>query len=503
MKKIILLLALLNTAAFSATRIVATDGNDANPGALDSPLATVIKAVSLSIPGDTILVRGGRHAATTTISISKSGNAQNKYYLLAFPRERPVFDFSGQSLGQKGFSLKADYWFIQGLEVKGAEDNGMEISRGSYNRIERCAFYENRDTGLQLSNGAAHNEIINCDSYYNADPPDYADADGFAAKLTVGTGNYFFGCRAWVNCDDGWDGYLRGATDVTTTLEQCWTWGNGYLSDGTDPGEKANGNGFKMGGGDNSNLDQLMHHFILTRCLAFNNKSKGFDQNNNVGSMTLLQCTGYRNLNDNYRITKPLNAGQSLRVANCVSYDGGVSLAGFAVQQSNSWMAPFHVTGEDFVSLDPGWAAAPRREDGHLPEIPFLHLADGSDLIDAGTIIDSEFSGTAPDLGAFESKSPSHAGSVNETPSGFRLAQNHPNPFNPSTAIRYHLAASCRVSLKIFDATGHEIAVLVDGMKPAGEHCETWRPGGLPAGVYLYRLQAGAFARTKKMIMVK
>lgn len=503
MKKIILLLALLNTAAFSATRIVATDGNDANPGALDSPLATVIKAVSLSIPGDTILVRGGRHAATTTISISKNGNAQNKYYLLAFPRERPVFDFSGQSLGQKGFSLKADYWFIQGLEVKGAGDNGMEISRGSYNRIERCAFYENRDTGLQLSNGAAHNEIINCDSYYNADPPDYADADGFAAKLTVGTGNYFFGCRAWVNCDDGWDGYLRGATDVTTTLEQCWTWGNGYLSDGTDPGEKANGNGFKMGGGDNSNLDQLMHHFILTRCLAFNNKSKGFDQNNNVGSMTLLQCTGYRNLNDNYRITKPLNAGQSLRVTNCVSYDGGVSLAGFAVQQSNSWMAPFHVTGEDFVSLDPGGAAAPRREDGHLPEIPFLHLADGSDLIDAGTIIDSEFSGTAPDLGAFESKSPSHAGSINETPSGFRLAQNHPNPFNPSTAIRYHLAASCRVSLKIFDATGHEIAVLVDGMKPAGEHCETWRPGGLPAGVYLYRLQAGAFARTKKMIMVK
>ena len=80
MKKIILLLTLLVTAAFSATRMVAKDGNDTNPGSLDSPLATVIKAVSLSTPGDTILVRGGLHAGTTTISISKSGNAQNKYY---------------------------------------------------------------------------------------------------------------------------------------------------------------------------------------------------------------------------------------------------------------------------------------------------------------------------------------------------------------------------------------------------------------------------------------
>jgi len=503
MKKISLLLSLQVATAFCSTRIVATNGNDMNPGTLDSPLATVSKAVSLSSPGDTIFVRGGIHPGTTTISISKSGTAQSKYYLLAFPQERPVFDFSSQPLGQRGFSLKADHWFIQGLEIKGAGDNGMEINRGSYNRIERCAFYENRDTGLQLSNGAAHNEIINCDSYYNADPPDYGDADGFAPKLTVGTGNYFFGCRAWVNCDDGWDGYLRGATDVTTTLEQCWTWGNGYLTDGTDPGAQANGNGFKMGGGDNSNRDQLMHHFILTRCLAFDNKAKGFDQNNNVGSMTLLQCTGYRNLNDNYRISKPLSAGQFLRVTNCLSHDGGGSLAWFAVQQSNSWMAPFHVSDEDFISLDPAWAAAPRREDGRLPEMPFLHLAAGSDLIDAGVIIDSGFSGTAPDLGAFENPSPSLVARENEAPTGFRLAQNHPNPFNPSTAIRYHLDGPCRVSLKIFAATGREIAVLVDAVKPAGEHSVTWHAGHAPAGVYVYRLQAGESVQMKKMTLVK
>jgi hypothetical protein len=48
--------------------------------------------------------------------------------------------------------------------------------------------------------------------------------------------------------DDGWDGYLRGADDVSTTLENCWSFENGYLEDGTDAGANANGNGFKMWG---------------------------------------------------------------------------------------------------------------------------------------------------------------------------------------------------------------------------------------------------------------
>ncbi|NIV12940.1 MAG: hypothetical protein GWN62_17160, partial [Aliifodinibius sp.] len=49
----------------------------------------------------------------------------------------------------------------------------------------------------------------------------------------------------------------RGTDDITTTVENCWTWGNGYLEDGSDPGPQANGNGFKMGGGDNGNSDSL------------------------------------------------------------------------------------------------------------------------------------------------------------------------------------------------------------------------------------------------------
>ena len=491
------------SGTFSTTRYVATSGQDTNIGTLDSPLATLAKAITLSSAGDTILVRAGTYGMTSTLAISKSGQAEKKYSLLAFSDERPVLDFSMQSTGSRGISLKASHWYIRGLDIKGAGDNGMEISAGSYNRIEGCNFFENRDSGLQLSNGASYNQIVNCDSYLNADPPDYGDADGFAPKLTVGTGNFFFGCRAWANCDDGWDGYMRGATNVTTTLEQCWTWGNGYLKDGSDPGEQANGNGFKMGGGDNSNSARLMHHFILKNCLAFNNKAKGFDQNNNVGSMSLINCTGYGNRTDNYRITKTLNVGETLTVINCVSYNGGVSLAGFAQQKTNSWLVPFSVTAKDFISVDASAAADPRQQDGRLPEITFLHLAEGSDLIDAGVGAELAFHGLAPDLGAFESSFSTFIARTELEPSWFSLSQNYPNPFNPSTTIRYQLASPSLITLKVYSLSGQEIAELANGYQSAGEYSATWRPHLMAAGVYFYRLQAGRYVEIKKMVLGK
>jgi len=215
-----------------------------------------------------------------------------------------------------------------------------------------------------MGNGAHDNTVINCDSYYNADPSDYGDADGFAPKLDVGTNNRFVGCRAWGNCDDGWDGYMRGATNVTTILENCWTWGNGYLKDGTNPGAQANGNGFKMGGGDNSNSQKLTHHFYLKNCIAFDNKGKGFDQNNNAGTMSLLNCSGFGNGSANYRIKKALASGEQLMVKNCVSYSGSAELGSFAIQKTNSWMAGFYVNGSDFVSIDTSGVSAPRKSDG-------------------------------------------------------------------------------------------------------------------------------------------
>jgi hypothetical protein len=495
----------------SAQIYIAPDGDDANPGTIEQPFGTFPKAISGAMPGDTIYVRGGTYDITSTITISaaKCGTDDQLITLTAFNDEIPILDFSGQSFGCKGISMRSNYWHIKGLQIKGAGDNGMEINFGSNNIIEQCAFYENRDSGLQLSNGSADNRIINCDSYDNADPPDYGDADGFAPKLTVGSGNYFYGCRSWGNCDDGWDGYLRGANDMTTTMENCWTWGNGYLKDGTDPGSQANGNGFKMGGGDNSNSQQLMHHNILINCVAFNNKNKGFDQNNNVGSMTLLNCTGYNNQTANYRIQRALNAGQTLTVKNCVSFDGNVQLGSFAVQETNSWLPPFVVTSDDFLSLDINLASAPRQADGSLPDIDFLHLAPGSDLIDAGVDLGMPFNGKAPDLGAFESIDLSGV-DVTEmlAPTSFRLEQNYPNPFNSTTVISYQLSDFSDVQLMIFNTNGQLVRKLAVGNQSSGAHAVVWDgrdDTGQPisSGVYLCRLQIGDQVRTRKLILVK
>ena len=342
---------LLSVIVNGTTWYVATDGSDINPGTEQYPFQIIGKAVSLLQAGEIIYVRGGTYILSTTIVIAKSGSSNSVISLLAYPGEKPVLDFSSQALGgtNRGIVLTVSYWHIKGISITGAGDNGMIIEGGSYNTVENCAFYRNRDSGLQIDNGASYNNTLNCDSYFNADPTDYGDADGFAPKLTVGEGNYFYGCRSWRNCDDSWDGYLRGADDVSTTLENCWAFENGYFEDGTDAGPNANGNGFKMGGSDDKTLKR---NFTLKNCLAFKNKAKGFDQNNNKGSMILYNCTGHNNVVADYRINQVLASGKVLILKNCIDLGKVAEIGSFAEQEKNSWLAPFVVTEDDFISIN-------------------------------------------------------------------------------------------------------------------------------------------------------
>ncbi len=88
-------------------------------------------------------------------------------------------------------------------------------------------------------------------------------------------------------------------------------------------------------------------------------------------------------------------------------------------------------------------------------------------------------------------------------PKEFKLEQNYPNPFNPSTAISYQLPAQSFVTLKIFDVLGREISTLVDELKSAGKYEVEFNGSNLSTGVYIYRLAAGNFVSTKKMILQK
>ena len=90
-----------------------------------------------------------------------------------------------------------------------------------------------------------------------------------------------------------------------------------------------------------------------------------------------------------------------------------------------------------------------------------------------------------------------------EIPEMITLEQNYPNPFNPVTGITYQLPAENYVTLKVYNMLGEEVATLVSETKPAGSYEAQWDAANIPSGVYYYRMQAGQFTDTKKLILLK
>jgi hypothetical protein len=88
-------------------------------------------------------------------------------------------------------------------------------------------------------------------------------------------------------------------------------------------------------------------------------------------------------------------------------------------------------------------------------------------------------------------------------PTSFFLMQNYPNPFNPATTISFSLPSKSFISLKIFDLLGKEVATIVSGEMSAGSYSKQWNASTFSSGIYFYRLQAGKFTETKKLVLMK
>jgi len=351
--------------------------------------------------GETIVLNGGTYAMTSKIAIATSGTSDKVITLKAKDGDvRPKLDFSAmtENPANQGIVLTANYWYIKGIDIYKAGDNGMQI-KGSNNTIEFMTFSECSDSGLQLDNGAANNTILNCDSYFNADAS-LENADGFACKLNAGTGNKFIGCRAWQNLDDGWDGYLRETDNISTTYQNCWAVKNGYLKDGTKGA--GDGNGFKTGGSDDNNgIKLLKHNAKYTNCIAAGNVADGFDHNSNRGEVTIYNCSAYDNgRNYSFSSTNPL-AKLIIKNSNVLGAYG-TTLATAVDVTNNSWQNGLAVTADDFTSIDYAQLLGARKTDGNLPDVTFFHLKADSDMINKGVAVGLLFNGTFPDLGAFE-----------------------------------------------------------------------------------------------------
>jgi len=106
-------------------------------------------------------------------------------------------------------------------------------------------------------------------------------------------------------------------------------------------------------------------------------------------------------------------------------------------------------------------------------------------------------------LGSFTASATAVEEKHGGVPAEYALMQNYPNPFNPATIIRYDIPTEANVSLKVYDIVGREVATLINEKQRAGEHRMVFDGRGLAGGVYLYRLQAGSFSDTRRLILLR
>ena len=265
-------------------------------GSKEDPMS-IYDAVKYVMPSQQIVLTEGTYKLESPLKIARgiNGTADQMIYMVADPdaKTRPVIDFQGLCTGM---TIGGDYWYFKGFDVTGSADGqkGLQVS-GSHNTLDQIETYHNGNTGLQISRlnvtdtyaeWPSYNLILNCTSYGNADKG-YEDADGFAAKLTVGDGNVFDGCIAHPNADDGWDLFAKVQTGSigSVTIKNSIAYANGYLEDGTNAG---NGNGFKMGG------DSMPGSHVLENSIAFANKAKGIDSNS-CPDIKVKNCTSINN----------------------------------------------------------------------------------------------------------------------------------------------------------------------------------------------------------------
>lgn len=361
---------------------VAPDGRSGASGTRSDPLGDLSTALRWAEPGDTIVLRGGTYRPEQAVDVRGVGGVDSTPVTVRpASGERPIFDFERIAVG--GFRFRDCHWLtLRGIEIRRAPSRGLFVEEGSSHVTVENVTVRNSGgdpdasgTGVFIFESEAV-IVRNVVSSGNYDPPSGGEnADGIDVESSPGS--LVENCVAAGNSDDGID--LWATTDVT--VRDCVAYDNGWKPNGSRGGD---GDGFKLGGGGDSGDN------LIERCVAYNNRSRGFDDNSATRRLTLHNCTAWNNP-VNFRLGCVFDAMPprcpAHRLRNNLSHEGVVVLSPLVDSRRNSW--DLDLEDPDFVSLDP--------RDGE-----FLRLSADSPAIDAGVDVGLDFVGDAPDLGAFE-----------------------------------------------------------------------------------------------------
>jgi len=388
--------------------------------------------------GDTLFIRGGIYSTKVQVEIglrgAKSGTKTNPICVFSYLDEEPILDCASLMVLGGLFIHDVSYWKFKGLTIRNAKQNGsFQEARGfTFNRcnnieVIECNSHDNEGQGFFIGQSDSI-VVINCDSYNNcnflAKPPSKPGGagTGFLFLGTQGDSDttnwargYFYGCRSWNNSDNG----FGSAYSYRIVYDNCWSIGNGWrLFDPENPDANGDGRGFVIGHvfAAAPPSDQA----IVKNCLAAYNTGPGFHVNSNADPYTAnirwYSNTAAYNREWGFRGSYGTRCDPII-FRNNLSYSHKDKIswdpdAEFSMENGmtytsdhNSWdFADLSLSDDDFLSVDSSGLTGPRDELGNLPDLPFLKLAPGSALIDAGTPITGlGYHDDAPDIGYSES----------------------------------------------------------------------------------------------------
>ena len=284
-----------------------TAGSDNNSGARSAPLGSVGAAVSMALPGDTILLDPGVYKVKSSdaygVRIQRDGTEDAPITLRARSGEA-IIDCSGLTRTRNVycFHVEADWWRISGVAVTGATQNakgawavGINLLDASHNILTSVRAYRNQGPGIAMVGNSHNNLLQDCESFANYDPRSTVpggNADGvqISAIGRKQVGNVISRCKAHDNSDDGFDLWKA---EAPVTIERSVSSHNGFIP-GTST-EAGDGVGFKLG----KNSSGPRHRIVRNR--AVNNRAAGFDRNGSQGEPIYVDNVAQGNGGGSYK----------------------------------------------------------------------------------------------------------------------------------------------------------------------------------------------------------